>query len=390
MLAKRLTYRLLLIALPALFAGPALACPFCYTDGPQVPVQLPVHRELSGIANAALVTPAEEVPSFSVLMMLRKLGARDMQFKVTQVLRGYDDLPAENFISVKALGMFQEGKTYLMRSRSDDYRRASFRELSDPAANFLTEYAVMFNPTDLGPGENIELLRFFLPYLDSPDDTVARAALFEFAEASFDTVSQLHDRIRLPVVQQWIDNPRASKPPYGLYFLLLGVSGDPKALPLLKHWMSSPRGDVDEDLAAMLAAYLLIAGGNGAPDLVAFVSKADAARRKSAGYALMNALRFHHQYADRLKAADYTSIYRQLTRERHIAYRAIWELKQLSDWDALSLVWSAYQDHLAGETDRQTGSLLLYSVRIYLQSCPGAAAKEHLASLPKRWNPESS
>ena len=387
MLAKRLTYRLLLIALPALFAGPALACPFhSFTDGPRVPV----HRELSGIANAALVTPAEEVPSFSDLMKSRKLGARDMQFTVTQVLRGYDDLPAGKFISVKALGIFQEGKTYLMRSHSDNYQRALFRELSDPAASFLTEYAVRFSPAGPELGENIELLRFFLPYLDSPDDSVARAALVEFAEASFDTVSQLHDRIRLPVVEQWIDNPRASKPPYGLYFLMLGVSGDPKALPLLKHWMSSPRGDVEEDLAAMLAAYLLIAGGNGAPDLVAFVSKADAARRKSAGFALMKALQFHHQYADRLKAADYTSIYRQLTRERHVAFWAIAGLEQMSDWDALPLVWSAYQDHIAGETDRQTGSRLLYSVRTYLQSCPDAAAKEHLASLPKRWNPESS
>lgn len=360
-----------------LLSTTALACPFC-----EEAEEKPLHREIEGKSIAALVRPVGEVPGYEEMLRARTFGSKELTFEVDRVLRGSIELDSADRFTVKALGFFRKDTSYLMTSVHPGPMRPRFRAVGDRAVDFLEKYADLPNGMEGGPGGKTARLAFFRPYLDSPDKGVAGAARSEFAQASYAEVRQLRPFLDAGEVIRYIDAPASPSPSYGLQFLFLGLCGTTEHLALLEQWLQSPERFGNEGVEALMSSYLMISGAAGLPRLMEVIRQAEDAQARQMSFSLVRALRFHSTNETVLQESDLVDAYRSLLKNPYVAHLAIRALRQLSDWDALPLVWAAYHELMENEPQQKQRAVLTRFLRNYLEKCPKPAAKEYLASLP--------
>jgi hypothetical protein len=241
--------------------------------------------------------------------------------------------------------------------------------LSDRAQEYLAAITTL-------PKDGVERYVFFQNHLEDEDEMLARDAYDEFAKASYDTVKSIKDHMRHDQLIAWIKNADIPASRRRLYFVMLGICGDEKDLPMLEEMITSTDRKQKQGLDAMIGCYLTLKGEEGLP----LIEEAFLRNKKSDyadTYATIMALRFHATEGKVIDKERVVASLRLMLDRPELADLVIPDLARWEDWSAMDRLFELYKT-----ADEKT-SWVRVPVVNYLRACPLPKAKELLKECEK-------
>ncbi|WP_299470134.1 hypothetical protein, partial [uncultured Gimesia sp.] len=140
-------------------------------------------------------------------------------------------------------------------------------------------------------------LRYFIKFLEFPDQMISNDAYAEFANAPYEEITPLAKELPREKIRKWIVDPETPVTRLGLYGLLLGLCGQQADVAFMEKKINEPTKDFRLGIDGVISGYLLLTGAEGLDkiDQSKFVPK-DVAFSET--YAAMQALRFMWTYGD--------------------------------------------------------------------------------------------
>lgn len=352
-----------LVWLGCLAGAPAAwACPFC---------------------SATALTFTEEMASMDVVVIARLVEAPPpakagdagseipkARFEIAKILKGEGLVKAKQVIETLYFGDGTKGKAFLvMGIDPPKVMWSTPLPLSERAEQYLAQIVKL-------PKDGEKRYVFFQDYLEDPDEMLARDAYDEFAKASYDTVKSLKEQMNHGQLLAWIKNPEIPASRRRLYFVMLGICGDEKDLPMLEEMITSTDRKQRQGLDAMIGCYLTLKGEEGLPmieDIFLKNKKSDYADT----YAAIMALRFHATDGKVIEKKRIVDSLRLMLDRPELADLVIPDLARWEDWTAMDKLFDLYKN-----ADEKT-SWVRVPVVNYLRACPLAKAKELLKECEK-------
>jgi len=260
-------------------------------------------------------------------------------------------------------------------------------------------------------------LPYFIEHLESPEETIANDAYFEFANAPYADIVAVKSKLPRERLHKWVMDPETPASRLGLYGLLLGLSGKAEDAAAMEKLIAKPTDEFRIGLDGVMAGYLLLKGESGLKLVKTLKLEnkyivgedgkpiIDAQGEQvlvpfSETYAGMQAVRFMWDYGDgaidpeQLKAAMRVLLVRPELAELVIADLARWK-----DWSVMDRLAELY-DQEAYHVPGTRRSIIRYldaaakdlpeGVDVKTDSVPEHVqqAREHYASIKKR-DPET-
>lgn len=187
-----------------------------------------------------------------------------------------------------------------------------------------------------------ERLRYYVQFLEHPDQEIGIDAYGEFAGAPYDDVVAIRDVLPRAKLRIWLTDPEITPSRRGLYGLMLGLCGtreDAKFIePILLERQEFPRLGID----GMMAGYILLTGDSGFKTL----TEAKLVQRDvitSETFAMLQTMRFLWQYAPKAVSRDQLiHAMRQLLDHPEFASFAIIDLARWRNWESVPLLTQRY------------------------------------------------
>ena len=287
------------------------------------------------------------------------------RFEVVKILKGEGLVKPKQSIETLYFGDGTKGKAFLiMGIDPPKVMWSTPLPLSDRAQQYLENIVKL-------PKDGIERFVFFQKHLEDEDEMLARDAYDEFAKAPYDTVKSLKEHLNHDQLITWIQNPDVPASRRRLYFVMLGICGDEKDLPLLEEMMTSTDRKQRQGLDAMIGCYLTLKGEAGLPlieDAFLKNKKSDYADT----YAAIMALRFHATEGGVIDKERVVASLRLMLERPELADLVIPDLARWEDWSAIDALFELYKN-----ADEKT-SWVRVPVVNYLRVCPLPKAKELL------------
>ena len=261
-------------------------------------------------------------------------------------------------------------------------------EFSEAAWNYVSGSPAPDQPTT-------ERLRYFLEYLEFPDQQVANDAYGEFANAPYEDIKPLADEFPRERLRKWVSSSDTPVTRLGLYGLLLGLSGKEEDARLMEQKITEPTDEFRLGIDGIMSGYLLLTGEPGLDviDSTKLASKhqLDADGRPildkngqplsvpfSETYAAMQALRFMWQYGDgRISEDRLRQSMRTLLDRPELADLVIADLARWKDWSVQEKLMGLY-----GQEGYDIPSIKRAIVR-YLLACTKDRPEESTVEAPK-------
>jgi len=193
--------------------------------------------------------------------------------------------------------------------------------------------------------ETSHRLRYFLKHLEHPDQIIANDAFAEFANAPFEAVTPLAEKLPREKLRSWLENENTPVPRLGLYGLLLGLCGQ------------------ESDIQFMEAKIRVLTGSAGLDkiDETKFKDKTAAFSETFAG---MQALSFMWTFgADQIEKRRLNQSMRLLLERPELADLVIANLARWEDWTVMDRLAELY----AAE-DYDVRSIKKAIIRYYLRA----------------------
>ena len=224
----------------------------------------------------------------------------------------------------------------------------------------------------------IERLRYFAPFLEHADPTIAEDAYLEFGRAPFDIVEQVADELSSEQVRKWLLSDRVPEARKGLYGLILGLAKNPvnveKNTMLLKQLIEADENDFRTGFDGVLGGYLLLTGNNGLRLIEDRYLNNPQAAVVDVRHA-MTALRFCHEYNKDISKKDLSTALAKVLKRPAFAEAAIRDLGRWQYWNAVDQIANLYE---------QPGfdtSEIRRAIVGYLRICDDPSAAKRLAAL---------
>jgi len=187
-----------------------------------------------------------------------------------------------------------------------------------------------------------ERLRYFVKYLEHPDQTIATDAYGEFANAAYGDITQLAKDLPRDNLRKWIVDPQVSPSRLGLYGLLLGLCGTKDDVPVLEKKILDAGEEFRLGVDGVMGGYLLLTGEEG----LSLLDEKKLANKQapfSETYAAMQALRFMWQYGEnRIPAERLRQSMRLLLDRPELADLVIADLARWKDWSVQDRLMELY------------------------------------------------
>jgi len=278
---------LLAVACASLIAGsaamPVAACPFCEP-------MAPTFSERIAAGDVALVGTLVSAPADNAAATAAKGPVAKSVFRVERVFRGEKLLEGKNEMALP-----YNGNAPPERSSCWWPTRKGAAVVGAGTAH-LAGVEYLAASRDL-PKAGPERLVFFQQYLEDPDQTLDRDAYNEFAQAPYDVILAMKDKLRHDKLIEWVRDPKVEDNRRRLYLTLLGTCGSADDVPLLENMLASRAGKSPSGLDALVACYLKLKGPDGVPLIEdRFLKNRDA--EFSDTYAAITALRFIAEQTD--------------------------------------------------------------------------------------------
>lgn len=181
--------------------------------------------------------------------------------------------------------------------------------------------------------QTAERLEYYLRFLESPDLTISNDAYGEFANAPWEEIVKLKEKLDREKLSRWVASPKTISTRLGLYGLLLGLCGNAGDAAMMKAKIVAAAGMVDVvGIDGVTCGYLLLTGEEG----LDWIDKTKLKNKEAVGndfYPGIQAVRFMWDYGlgriskERLKQSMRSVLDRPELVELAIADLARWE-----DW----------------------------------------------------------
>lgn len=341
-------------------ASVAWSCPFCSATSQ-------TFSEEMGTMDVAVIARLVKAPPPS-----SKAGdeIQKATFEIIQTLKGEGLVKTGDKFETLYFGDGTTGKSFLVMGISPPKIMWSTPlPLSERAIKYLGEILRL-------PKEGPDRLVFFQEYLEDEDEMLARDAYDEFARAPYDQVKALKEHLDLEQVVAWIKNPEIPASRRRLYFVMLGIGGDEKHLPMLEEFMRSSDRKTKSGLDALIACYLTLKGEPGLPlveELFLANKKADYADT----YAAIMAIRFHSTEGGVIEPKRLMQSLHHMLERPELADLVIPDLAKAEDWAVMDRLFDLFKN-----ADEKT-SWVRVPVINYLRACPLPKAKDLLKECEK-------
>ncbi len=223
----------------------------------------------------------------------------------------------------------------------------------------------------------VERLRYFAPFLEHADPTLAEDAYLEFAQAPFDDVARAAEILPSEHLRRWLADPKVRPERKGFYALALGlVSGQAERrdnAKFLAERIFAPDDDFRAGFDGMLGGYLLLTAESGLKEIESRILSAPAARDGDLRHAL-SALRFYHEHGKQIPAQRLCLSTRLLLDRPEFAADAITDLARWQDWQSLDRIVALYDLAASAPATRR-------AIVGYLMTCPKGEAAQALERL---------
>jgi len=341
-------------------ASVARACPFCSATAQTFTEEM---GTMDVVVIAQLLDPPAKAQSAGSEIPKSR-------FEIAKVLKGDGLVKPKQVLETLYFGDGTKGKAFLvMGIDPPNVMWSTPLPLSNRAQNYLEKIVKL-------PKDGTERYVFFRDFLEDEDEMLARDAYDEFAKASYDTVKSLKEHLNHHQLVSWIKNADIPASRRRLYFVMLGICGDEKDLPMLEEMITSSDRKQRQGLDALIGCYLTLKGEAGLPMIEdAFLKdkKSDYADT----YAVIMALRFHATDGKVIEQKRVIQSLRLMLERPELADLVIPDLARWEDWSAMNKLFDLYKN-----ADEKT-SWVRVPVVNYLRACPLPKAKELLKECEK-------
>jgi hypothetical protein len=385
-------------------ATAAVACPFC---------------------SAPSLTLSEQAAQSDVVLLAKwKSGVKgniddgsesSTTFEVAKVLKG----PFKPGDVIKQVGYqpAEKGAPYLLTGLGSDVVQW---DVPTPFSEKAYDYLAKAPAPKKSDGEKVAYksrLPYFIAFLESDDETIANDAYFEFANAPYDDIVAVKDKLPREKLHKWVLDPATAPSRLGLYGLLLGLAGKAEDADAMEQMIAKPTDEFRIGLDGVMSGYLLLKKEPGlelvktlkleneyvvGPDHKPIVD--DRGEKVpvpfSETYAAMQAVRFMWDYGGgAIKPEHLRAAMRVLLDRPELADLAIADLARWKDWSVMGKLAKLY-DQEAYQVPGIKRSIIRYfdaamkdmpeDVDPKADAVPDhvAEAKEYYAAIKKK-DPES-
>ncbi len=332
---------------------------------------------LLAVANAAVACPFCSAPSLTlseqaaqsdvVLLAKWKSGvkgsiddetASSTTFEVTKVLKG--SLKPGDVIKQAGYQPADEGSPFLLTGLGSDVVQW---DVPTPFSEKAYDYLAKAPSPKKDDGEKVSYksrLPYFIKNLEAADETIANDAYYEFANAPYEDIVAVKDKLPRDKIREWVLNPNTAPSRLGLYGLLLGLSGTKDDAEAMEKMIAKPTDEFRIGLDGVMSGYLLlkkepglelvktlkleneyIVGADGQP----IVDDAGEKVRVpfSETYAAMQAVRFMWDYGGgAIEPEHLQAAMRVLLDRPELADLAIADLARWKDWSVMEKLAALY------------------------------------------------
>ena len=185
-------------------------------------------------------------------------------------------------------------------------------------------------------------LRYFLNYLEHPDQIIANDAFAEFANAPFEAITPLAKDLPREKLRSWLENENTPVPRLGLYGLLLGLCGQESDIQFMEAKIQLPAQEIRMGIGGLMSGYLLLTGSGGLDkiDQTKFRNKTAAF---SETFAAMQALSFIWTFGEeKIEKRRLNQSMRLLLERPELADLVIANLARWEDWTVMDRLAELY------------------------------------------------
>ena len=208
-------------------------------------------------------------------------------------------------------------------------------EVSDAGYKYMAEAPVPET-------ETAKRLEYFVNYLEHPDQLVSNDAYAEFANAPYEDINMVADKLPKKKIRKWVADKDTPGTRLGLYGLLLGLSGDQSDAKVMESRISQISSDFRLGIDGIMSGYLLLKGAKGLELIDRTKLEPSKIKDKdgkvvdvpfSETYAAMQALRFMWTYGNgRISKERLRQSMRLLLDRPELADLVIADLARWKDW----------------------------------------------------------
>lgn len=331
----------------------AVACPFCSAPS------LTLTEQLSQSDVAVLVqwTEAEKGT-------LDKAGKTVFEIKEIVKQSDKDKLKVGEKIVINRHRPGKKGNLFLLLGT-----KGTSIDWGDPIE--VTETSFHYISQAPPPEEKTsKRLRYFLKFLEYPDQMISNDAYAEFANAPYEDITPLAKDMPREKIRKWIVDPNTPVTRLGLYGLLLGLCGQESDVAFMEKKINEPTKEFRLGIDGVISGYLLLTGSEGLDkiDQTKFIPKKVAF---SETYAAMQALRFMWTYGDgRISKARLRKSMELLLDRPELTDLVVADLARWDDWSVLDRLMDMY-----GTGDYDIPSIKRAIVRYLLVASKGKNKK---------------
>ncbi|WP_417375757.1 hypothetical protein [Gimesia maris] len=329
------------------------ACPFCSAPSLTLTEQL----SQSDVAVLAQWTEAEKGT-------LEKAGKT--VFEVKEIVRqaDKDKLKVGDQITINRHRPGKKGNLFLLLGT-----KGTEVDWGDPIE--VTETSFHYISQAPAPEEKTsKRLKYFLKFLEYPDQMISNDAYAEFANAPYEDITPLSKEMPREKIRKWLLDPDTPVTRIGLYGLLLGLCGTGEDVSFMEKKINEPTKEFRLGIDGVISGYLLLTGSDGLDkiDETKFVPK-DVAFSET--YAAMQALRFMWTYGDgRIDKERLRKSMRLLLDRPELTDLVVADLARWDDWSVLDRLMDMY-----GTGDYDIPSIKRAIVRYLLVASKGKNKK---------------
>lgn len=317
--------RLLIVLAVSLFASQvALACPFCSAPS------LTLSEQLTQADAAVLVKWVDGKPP-------TEKSAGSTTYSIVQVSRGSKETLKEN--DKLTVPRYRAGKKddlfLLFGTKDKEIDWSSPLEVTEVTYQYIVQAPSPESPM-------AKRLEYFLKFLEFSDQLVSNDAYGEFANAPYEDIVKIKEKMDRAKIAKWITNKETSPTRMGLYGLLLGLCGNEDDAKMMEAKIEEQTQDFRLGIDGLISGYLLLTGEQG----LASIDKSKLRDKKapfSETYAAMQALRFMWTYGNnRISKERLRQSMRELLDRPELADLVVADLARWEDWSVQDRLMKLY------------------------------------------------
>ncbi len=219
-------------------------------------------------------------------------------------------------------------------------------------------------------------LLFYIKHLENEDNLLARDAYDEFAQAPYNEIKALKDKMDRPQILKWIQDVNLPQDRKRLFLVMLGVCGQPEDSQLIEKLLKSEDPNQRAGLDAMIACYVTLRGADGLP-LIEELFLKNKQSQYADTYSAIMALRWHGTESDIVDRKRVLQSLQIILQRPELADLVIPDLARWEDWTQIGRLVELFKT-----ADDKT-SWVRVPVINYLRACPLPEAVKHLEDLEK-------